>query len=37
MEFRHFVVVAQVIRDEPRVSVAFFHANARENPQHQKS
>ena len=28
MDFRHFGVVAQVIRDKPRVSVSFFHADA---------
>ena len=28
MDFRHFGVVAQVVRYEPRVSVSFFHADA---------
>ena len=28
MDLRHFGVVAQVIRDEQRVSVSFFHADA---------
>ena len=28
MDFHHFGVVAQVVRNEPRISVSLFHADA---------